>query len=139
MWMAAVILGSLDITARPAEVAPARRWLCALLGGHHAAIIDDVVLMACEAITNSIRHSESGIQREKGKPGKVTLLVIESDDALRVEVADAGSRHSVPEVAGDDPDAVSGRGLHLIDALSAGRWGTYACDDGRTVWFEVGR
>jgi anti-sigma regulatory factor (Ser/Thr protein kinase) len=138
MWMAAVILGSLDIAARPAEVAPARHWLCELLGGEHSAIMDDVVLMACEAITNSIRHSDSGIQRENGEAGRVLLLVIASESTMRVEVIDAGSRHNVPEVAGDDLNAVSGRGLHLIDALSEGRWGTYLHDEGRTVWFEIG-
>lgn len=137
--MAAVILGSLDLAARPAEVAPARHWLRALLGGEHTTIMDDVVLMACEAITNSIRHSNSGIQREKDEPGRVTLLVLASENTMRVEVIDAGSRHSVPEVAGDDPDAVSGRGLQLVDVLSEGRWGTYTHEEGRTVWFEIGR
>jgi anti-sigma regulatory factor (Ser/Thr protein kinase) len=139
MWMAAVILGSLDIVARPAEVAPARHWLCKLLGGEHATIMDDVVLMACEAITNSICHSDSGIQREKDEPGRVTLLVLVSESTMRVEVIDAGSRRNAPEMAGDDPDAVNGRGLHLIDVLSEGRWGTYAHEEGRTVWFEIGR
>lgn len=137
--MAAVILGSLDIVARPAEVAPARHWLRKLLGGEHATIMDDVVLMACEAITNSIRHSDSGIQREKDEPGRVTLLVLASESTMRVEVIDAGSRRSVPEMSGDAPDAVGGRGLHLVDALSEGRWGTYSHEEGRTVWFEIGR
>lgn len=136
--MAAVILGSLDIPARPAEVAPARHWLRKLLSGEDAAISDDVVLMTGEAITNSIRHSDSGIQREKGEPGMVTLLVLSSESTMRVEVIDAGSRHNVPAVAGDDPDAVNGRGLQLIELLSEGRWGSYAHDDGRTVWFEIG-
>lgn len=136
--MAAVILGSLDIVARPAEVAPARHWLRKLLGGEHAAIMDDAVLMACEAITNSIRHSDSGIQCEKDELGRVTLLVIAERHTMRVEVIDAGSRDNAPEVAGDDLDAVSGRGLHLIDVLSKGRWGTYPHDEGRTVWFEIG-
>jgi hypothetical protein len=34
-------------------------------------------------------------------------------------------------------DAVSGRGLHLLDVLSGGRWGSQVHDTGRTVWFEV--
>lgn len=137
--MAAVIIGSLDIVALPAEVAPARHWLRKLLGDEHAAIIDDIVLMACEAITNAIRHSNSGIQRENDELGTVTLLVLISESAVRVEVVDAGSRHSVPEVADDGPTALGGRGLHLIDLLSRGRWGSYVHDDGRTVWFEIGR
>jgi anti-sigma regulatory factor (Ser/Thr protein kinase) len=138
--MATDILASLDIVALPAEVAPARHWLSRLLADGHEAIIDDVVLMACEAITNSIRHSNSGSMGEIGEPGTVTLLVRATEKALRVEVTDAGSQRNAPKVADDGLDAVSGRGLHLIDLLSGGRWGTYThAHDGRTVWFEVGR
>ncbi|MGH3381994.1 MAG: ATP-binding protein [Actinoallomurus sp.] len=137
--MATDILGSLDIAARPAEVAPARHWLCKLLAGDHATIIDDVVLMACEAITNSICHSDSGSMDEKDEPGTVTLLVRASASTMRVEVTDAGSQRNVPKVADDGLDAVSGRGLHMIDLLSEGHWGSYTHEDGRTVWFEIGR
>jgi len=133
------ILGSLDIVARPAEVAPARHWLGKLLSADHGAISDDVVLMACEAITNSICHSDSGSMDEKDEPGTVTLLVRATESTMRVEVTDAGSQRNIPKVADDGLDAVDGRGLHMIDLLSEGRWGSYTHDDGRTVWFEVGR
>jgi anti-sigma regulatory factor (Ser/Thr protein kinase) len=136
--MSAVILGALDIVALPAEVAPARHWLCKLLCNDHKEITDDVVLMACEAITNSIRHSDSAGRDEDGEPGTVTLLVLADSSALRIEVIDAGSRTSTPQVADDGLDAVNGRGLHMIDLISAGRWGSYVHDDGRTVWFEIG-
>jgi anti-sigma regulatory factor (Ser/Thr protein kinase) len=135
--MSAVILGAIDIVALPAEVAPARHWLCKLLCNDHKEIVDDVVLMACEAITNSIRHSDSAGRDEDGEPGTVTLLVLADAGALRVEVIDAGSRTSAPKVADGDLDALSGRGLHMIDLLTAGRWGTYTHDTGRTVWFEI--
>jgi anti-sigma regulatory factor (Ser/Thr protein kinase) len=137
--MATDILASLDIVALPAEVAPARHWLCKLLAADHEAIIDDVVLMACEAITNSIRHSDSGTMDEIDEPGTVTLLVRATERTLRIEVTDAGSPHNAPKVADDGLDAVNGRGLHLIDLLSDGRWGFHTHDDGRTVWFEIGR
>lgn len=135
--MATDILGSLDIVALPAEVAPARHWLCKLLSAEHAKITDDVVLMACEAITNSICHSDSGSRDEKGEPGMVTLLVLATEDAMRIEVADAGSQRNFPQVTDDGLDALNGRGLHMIDLLSKGRWGSYTHDDGRTVWFEI--
>jgi len=127
------VLGRLEIRATPAEVAPARHWLCKLLAGDHAAIVDDVVLMACEAITNSICHSDSG----GTEPGTVTLLVLNVGGALRVEVIDAGSRCNVPKVADDGLEALTGRGLHMIELLSGGRWGTHAHDESRTVWFET--
>ena len=37
----------------------------------------------------------------------------------------------------DGPDAVNGRGLHMLDFLSGGRWGSHTNDGGRTVWFEI--
>jgi len=131
------VLGRLEIRATPAEVAPARHWLCKLLAGDHAAVVDDVVLMACEAITNSICHSDSGGIGERGEPGTVSLLVWDTGAVLRVEVIDAGSAHNTPKVTDDGLDALSGRGLHMIDLLSGGRWGTLTHDNGRTVWFET--
>jgi hypothetical protein len=53
---------------------------------------------------------------------------------LRVEVTDDDSRH--PEPAEPDPDALDGRGLSIIDMLSA-RWGVRDDSFGKTVWFEV--
>jgi hypothetical protein len=35
------------------------------------------------------------------------------------------------------PDGVSGRGLRIVDELTGGRWGTYAGDSGRVVWFAM--
>ena len=135
--MAAVILGELDIAALPAEVAPMRQWLRKLLSDDHAAIVDDVVLLACEAVTNSICHSDSGRRPTHDGPGTVALAVSITGDMMRIEVTDAGSPTSVPHVTQDGPDAVSGRGLHLIDLLSAGRWGCRSHEHGRTVWFEI--
>jgi anti-sigma regulatory factor (Ser/Thr protein kinase) len=135
--MATVILGALDIVDLPAEVAPARHWLRKLLADDHAAIVDDVVLMACEAVTNSICHSDSGRHGHNGDPGTVTLVVSATGDMMRVAVTDAGSRTNVPHLTDDGPDAVNGRGLHMIELLSGGRWGTSCHDGGRTVWFEV--
>ncbi len=131
--MAAVVLGMRGIVAEPAEVAPARRWLLELLSDDHAEIVDDVVLMASEAITNAICHSDSG----KGRPGIITLIVLDATTDLRVEVIDAGSAHSTPSLTEDDPGALNGRGLHLLHALSDGRWGSYSDANGQTVWFEI--
>jgi anti-sigma regulatory factor (Ser/Thr protein kinase) len=135
--MGAVVIGSLAIRAVPDQVAPARHWLSGLLVNGYEAIADDAVLMACEAITNAICHSDSGRPGEDGEPGTVTLVVLDAGDAMRIEVIDAGSRSSVPRMTDDGPDGLHGRGLHLVDVLSGGRWGSYADDAGRTVWFEI--
>lgn len=132
-----VVLGALDIRAVPAEVGPARHWLAKLLADDHAAIADDVVLMACEAITNAICHSDSGHLDRQGDPGAVTVVVLGTGRTVRVEVLDAGSPNSIPRLTDEGLEALSGRGLHLLEILSGGRWGSYDGDRGRTVWFEV--
>lgn len=131
------VLGTRTVPARPEEVAPTRHWLAGLLATDHAAIADDVVLLTCEAVTNAIRHSDSARPRTDGLPGTVTVVASEVHGAVRIEVADAGSASSAPRLAEEDPGAVCGRGLHLLDIVSGGRWGSQEDEDGRTVWFEI--
>jgi anti-sigma regulatory factor (Ser/Thr protein kinase) len=126
-------LGTYAIAAVSIEVAPARRWLSGLLTDGYAAVVDDVVLLTSEVVTNSVLHSDSAI----GDPGVVTLIVLDVGDAVRVEVTDPGSDTKVPRMVDDGLDAVNGRGLHMLDFLSGGRWGSHTDDGGRTVWFEV--
>jgi anti-sigma regulatory factor (Ser/Thr protein kinase) len=132
-----VVLGTRTVLARPEEVAPTRHWLAGLLAADHAAIADDVVLLACETVTNAIRHSDSARPRADGLPGTVTVIASEVRGAVRVEVADAGSASSAPRLAEDEPEAVNGRGLHLLDIVSGARWGSREDEPGRTVWFEI--
>jgi anti-sigma regulatory factor (Ser/Thr protein kinase) len=83
-----------------------------------------------ELFGNSVRHSGSGA------PGQtVTVAVAAWDGVVRVEVADrSGSR--VPELRSADGEAEAGRGLQLVEWLSA-RWG-WRQDSGQTVtWFEL--
>jgi hypothetical protein len=55
-------------------------------------------------------------------------------DRLRVAVVDKSRRMPEPRIVG--PDAIGGRGLHLIDALSD-RWGTDLLPWGKRVWAEI--
>jgi anti-sigma regulatory factor (Ser/Thr protein kinase) len=89
------------------------------------------VLLLSELVTNSVRHSASGL------PGRtVTVTVLSGGDVTRVQVTDMSGttvpalRHPVSGMAG------GGRGLHLVDALAA-RWG-FEQDGGHTTsWFEL--
>jgi anti-sigma regulatory factor (Ser/Thr protein kinase) len=130
-------LGTYTILAIPPEVARVRHWLAPLLAKDHSAVLDDVVLLASEVVTNSILHSDSARVGESGEPGLVTLIAMDVGDAVRVEVTDAGSGRTIPRIVADDLDAIDGRGLHMLDFLSGGRWGTHTDDGGRTVWFEI--
>jgi len=126
-------LGTYAVAALSIEVAPARRWLSHLLADDYATVVDDVVLLTSEVVTNSVLHSDSVI----GDPGVVTLIVLDVGDAVRVEVTDPGSDTNIPRIVNDGLDAVNGRGLHMLDFLTGGRWGSHTHDGGRTVWFEI--
>ena len=111
----------------PAE---ARQELQARFPGILApSLIDDVLLLTTELVTNSVRHSPAATD------GTVDVAVMLASEHIRVEVSDPGSGFShVPQHPGTLSEG--GRGLFLVEALSD-RWGT---DGGErtTVWFELG-
>ncbi len=87
----------------------------------------DIALLVSELATNAVLHARSDFA--------VTVVVL--PDRVRVEVFDRNSR--LPSFAIVPPDAYSGRGLMLIQAMSSA-WGVDAhSDDGKTIWFEVAR
>jgi anti-sigma regulatory factor (Ser/Thr protein kinase) len=92
-------------------------------------VADDVVLLASEVVTNAIMHTASG------EDGTFTVVVHPLDAMVRVEVHDGGSE-TPPGIRPADDQAVSGRGLSIIESLAT-RWGHLGDRDGRVVWFEV--
>lgn len=122
----------LRLHADPAAVAASRRSIEAV-----PEIAEDpqlrlnVQLVVSELVTNGVRHG--------GSVGPVWVLLLVSRDTVRLEVVDTGQGFDRGAVlkAPLDPAAVSGRGLHLVDAV-ADRWGLLY--DGRTkVWAEFER
>jgi anti-sigma regulatory factor (Ser/Thr protein kinase) len=107
----------------------ARGFVAAVLGPGHPCG-DVAALLVGELFGNSIRHSGSGA------PGQtVTVAVAAWDGVVRVEVTDRGGP-GVPELRPVDVEAEGGRGLQLVERLSA-RWDWYL-DSGQTVtWFEL--
>jgi hypothetical protein len=88
--------------------------------------VDDVLLATSELVTNAILHGG----------GTVVVTVWPGRDGLRVQVADDGG--TSPQPNRDHPgDEESGRGLFIVDALTA-RWGVIPKTDGpgKTVWVE---
>jgi hypothetical protein len=51
---------------------------------------------------------------------------------------DRGSS-TIPDLRAPAWDADAGRGLFIVDALTAGRWGWFAADTGKCVWAEIVR
>src|SRR5580693_2826354 len=126
----AAVLGSLTIPGRPEHVREARAFVAKALGELHPSR-DSAVLLTSELVTNAVMHSSS---RSHG--GTVTVVIAESDDGIRIEVADAGSDLSAPVVRGDIY-ASDGHGLFLVQAL-ADQWGYVRGEAGSTVWFWLG-
>jgi anti-sigma regulatory factor (Ser/Thr protein kinase) len=121
---------SVTIAGRPERVAAARAFAATVLGSRHPAG-EAVVLLVGELVTNSVRHSASGLPG-----GMVKVTVLSGCDVTRVEVTDM-SGATVPALRpGACGLAGGGRGLYLVDVLAA-RWG-FEQDGGRTTtWFEL--
>jgi anti-sigma regulatory factor (Ser/Thr protein kinase) len=92
------------------SVAYSRRFCRDMLGLDHPAL-DDVTTCVSEAVTNAVVHTRSG------DGGKMTLAFFLAAALVVVEVTDEGADGALPRLR-DDPLAVSGRGLQIIDSLT---------------------
>jgi CheY-like chemotaxis protein len=114
-----------DFPSDTRSVGSARAFVQRTLEGwREDALGDTVTLLLSELVTNAVVHAASA-------PNVAIHLL---PDRVHVEVADADTTelHAVEA----SPDAESGRGLALVEAL-ADRWGQAALPDGKVVWFEV--
>jgi anti-sigma regulatory factor (Ser/Thr protein kinase) len=103
----------------------------ALLGS--ASDLEDTArLLVSEAATNALLHSASG---EQGGSFEVRCRL--ARERLRVEVHDGGAPQS-PRRRVHHLDALTGRGLELVDLLAAS-WGWSGGAAGRVLWFELER
>jgi len=109
----------------------ARRFVAAALHGwRRDTLIEVVVLLAGELVTNAITHTP--VTR-----AGIGLLVLVGEDGVRVEVHDRSPE--LPQQPGPGGwDDETGRGLGLV-ATQATRWGVQADEHGhgKAVWFEV--
>lgn len=104
-----------------------------------AALADPAELIVSELVTNSVQAStDSGGRPRYGEDGlPVAHLRLACDQAcVLVEVWDSVTRP--PAARRADPDSEDGRGLALIEALSA-RWGWTRVPGwpGKVVWAEL--
>jgi serine/threonine-protein kinase RsbW len=119
---------TLEVPARPSSAAAVRQRICAdlLAAGIAETVIDDVILVATELLSNALRHA-------RALDGD--LLGISWDvegDAVWIKVTDGGGRHH-PHVRHPSPDETNGRGLSIVSALAA-EWGVEQGDTNATVW-----
>lgn len=110
----------------PQAVAAGRdfvRCTCILWGIEET--LDAALLVVSELVTNAVVNARS----------QSTLRLRLRHDHLLVEVEDEDSRLPVLQQH-NDWDALGGRGLMLVAALSA-RWGSQPCPFGKIVWAEL--
>jgi hypothetical protein len=86
--------------------------------------LDDALLCASELVTNALMHTA----------GPVRVRVSGDQHSIRIEVEDTSDQ---PPVLMGDPQAIGGRGLLVVDALTSS-WGTIRRSWGKTVWAEIG-
>jgi len=89
---------------------------------------ETVVLILSELAANAVRHA-----RVPGRTFDVTVTH-DGEKAIEIEVGD-GSPH-LPVLKSYDPDATSGRGLLLVEAL-ADTWEVRHREFGKAVWARV--
>jgi hypothetical protein len=114
---------------QPSQVSKARSWLAGLLPSCEP--LDDLLIFTSELVTNAVTHTRSG---EPG--GWFTVEVTWSPQRTRVVVGDQGSNDIPASSPPDDADLETGRGLLLIEAMSAA-WGTAGNADARWLWADV--
>lgn len=111
--------------SHPANVPVARRFVRQVLGDLGAdGALDTAQTLVSELVTNAVIHARTAF----------TVRVSCDGDTVRVSVFD-GSRARA-RVRNYGTDATTGRGLRLLDALSAD-WGVEPHGDGKAIWFEV--
>lgn len=93
---------------------------------------DDIAIVVSELLTNALRHAPQAPGGNTGPGRPIQLGLLQPGPYLLCAVADPGRAAPVPQTPGFL--AETGRGLHIICALSD-RWGyTTLNDTGKVVW-----
>ncbi|MGN6692897.1 MAG: ATP-binding protein [Aquihabitans sp.] len=118
---------SIELSPTPASVAVARRWSMDVLDRAGAAELSDTMaLLVSELVSNVVLHART----------PCSLSIRQMRDRFRVEVQDGSDR--LPGMRErTDPLAQSGRGMQLVDGLSAAHGVDPEPRGGKRVWFEL--
>jgi anti-sigma regulatory factor (Ser/Thr protein kinase) len=121
-----------ELEARPEAVPPVRRQARATVSRWRLATLADTVeLVVSELVTNAVHASAGLAGQQAARP--VRFWLASDRYQVMIHVWDPDRRRPVSRAAW--PDEETGRGLLLVDALSA-RWGCYSPDGhaGKIVW-----
>lgn len=93
-----------------------------LAGWGLSRLADDAALIATELFSNALRHAPSP---------QYVLAIDWNDGKVRIEMWDSGDL--LPRKQNPGLDAETGRGLHLVEALSTA-WGSRHAASAKCVW-----
>ncbi|HUR74157.1 MAG TPA: GAF domain-containing protein, partial [Sporichthya sp.] len=115
----------LVLAAEPDAATRARRFVAEVLADAPDDTVSIAELVVTELVTNAVLHAKAPI----------VVRVSRTDGGARVEVEDGG--RDLPIAPPLNPHSMTGRGLALVTATTAG-WGVEPAAGGRkTVWAEV--
>ena len=135
---------SLELGAFPTAVPCARLHArCVLMEWGLASLAEVVELVVSELVTNAVQATAvladypEGQRLDTGVPP--VRLQLRSDGHICVIVQIWDGNHQLPVRRDTGPEAEGGRGLLLVESLSA-EWGSYrpAGSSGKVVWAVVG-
>src|SRR3954453_2999192 len=120
-----VFVTSLQFPPDHAAAAKARRFISdTMRSWGYDDSVADAQLLVSELVTNAVLHARSATRVTVERNGRT----------LRVSVFDRNPAR--PRLRELGPEAVTGRGLLLVDRI-AQRRGVDTNDEGKCVWFEV--
>ncbi|HET9077195.1 MAG TPA: ATP-binding protein [Acidimicrobiales bacterium] len=116
----------LELPCQPSSVTRARHFVRdLLLEWNLPRLVEDAQLGTSELVANAVRHAGTDLQ----------LTVTAGDDVV-ISVRDGDPQLRRPVAAEEDSLAESGRGLHIVAAVSSD-WGITVAADGKMVWFAL--
>ena len=129
----------IELPALPSSARSARLHTKRVLEGWQLeSLAETAELLASEIITNAVRASipivhEQGETEQAPRAQLLRFWLTSDRRSVLIQVWDGDHHHPARQDVG--PDAETGRGLLLIEALST-QWGFYVPDggDGKIVW-----
>jgi hypothetical protein len=133
------LLSHIELRALPASAGSARLVTKSVLHGWRlGGLAETAELLVSEIVTNAVRASTPSGHRQRefgqaARPPLLRLWLTSDGRSVLIQVWDSDHHHPVRKDPA--PDAEDGRGLVLIETLSA-QWGWYALDEqgGKIVW-----
>jgi two-component sensor histidine kinase len=123
-----------SVSHRPSGAGEARARLSAELAPEVGSeALADAISVIAELVGNAIRHARP----LAGDVIRVSWSVCRApdDEVVRLTVTDGGGT-TTPVIRTPDPDALDGRGLAIVEALSD-EWGFERDGLGQSVWAEI--